>query len=160
VTNKIQLSVDSNGRPIFVVAGDNPAEFEQNVINLFGTAAYETIIGWADGRIQSMELAGAEAVAAAFPGAKAVAYGDNKAAQDVQLPKDNDGPFTETDRWGNKFTYNLPGAPVGPNGPKVLKEGTSKAGKPYKAWWSPTDTPYAFRNKIQKDENESPEWIK
>lgn len=161
MTQKIQLSVDANGRPIFVVAGDNPAEFEQNVITLFGQEAHDTIIQWADGRIQGMSLAGAgeNVVAAAFPGATTQAA---PAAAPAAPPaaEQQDGPWSETDKWNNKFTYGLPGAPVGPNGAKVLKEGVSKAGKAYKAWISPTQTPFAYRNGIAKDESEQIEWCR
>lgn len=161
ITNPIQLSVDNNARPIFVVAGANPAEFEMNVITLFGQDTYDAILAWADGQISKLAVGGEQAVvAAAFPGATAQAAPATVPAAAPQASEQQDGPWSETDKWNNKFTYGLPGAPVGPNGAKVLKEGVSKAGKAYKAWISPTQTPFAYRNGIAKDESEQIEWCR
>ena len=46
-----------------------------------------------------------------------------------------------TDRWGNQFVYDAPGAPITPRGSAVMKMGTSKAGKPYKRWVDPASGP-------------------
>lgn len=48
----------------------------------------------------------------------------------------------EQDRYGNNYYYNLPNAPLTPDGRKaVLKDWTSKAGKHLKRWVDPLDGP-------------------
>jgi hypothetical protein len=48
----------------------------------------------------------------------------------------------ETDRWGKKYYYNRPDAPLTPDGRKaVLKDWTSQAGKHLKRWVDPLDGP-------------------
>ncbi len=53
---------------------------------------------------------------------------------------------TLADRWGNQWTYGLPDAPDLPDGrgKYALKAGTSKAGKPYKAFFDPAKGPKPF----------------
>lgn len=53
---------------------------------------------------------------------------------------------TIADRWGNQWTYGLPDAPDLPDGrgKYALKAGTSKAGKPYKAFFDPAKGPKPF----------------
>lgn len=60
----------------------------------------------------------------------------------------------ETDRYGNRFTYNHPDAPDLPDGrgKYIYKEGKSKAGKPYKAWVDPVAGP----RPAHKSGNEAP----
>lgn len=48
---------------------------------------------------------------------------------------------TVEDRFGNRWTYGLPNAPVGINGAFVLKEGKSQKGKPYKGWFDRSKGP-------------------
>lgn len=57
-----------------------------------------------------------------------------------------DTPEVVQDKWGNTWTYGAPGAPVLPDGRGhyALKQGTSKAGKPYKAWMDPVKGPRPF----------------
>ena len=56
------------------------------------------------------------------------------------------GTATTTDQWGNVYTHNVPGAPSCPHGTMVLKAGTRKDGKPFKAYVCPV--PVAnYRNK-------------
>lgn len=155
ITNKVQLSVDANGRPIFVVAGENPAEFEQNVNTLFGAEAFTRILEWADGRITGLAVTPDQAVANVN-----AAMNSAPAAAAPAAPAQDGAPPFEVDKWGAKWTYNMPGAPAGPNGTKVLKEAISKAGKPYKAWMCPTHSPHAYRNGIAKDTSQEPEFLR
>lgn len=50
------------------------------------------------------------------------------------------------DKWGNTWTYNLPDAPDLPDGrgKYAQKQGVSKAGKPYKAFFDPAKGPKPF----------------
>ena len=63
---------------------------------------------------------------------------------------------TVMDKWGKKFTYGLPQAPVVPNGRMLLVEATNKAGKPYKAWVDPLTGPKPCKKVTEKAE---PQWI-
>ena len=48
----------------------------------------------------------------------------------------------ETDRWGKKFFYNAPNAPMTPDGRKaVLKDWVSQNGKHLRRWVDPLDGP-------------------
>lgn len=53
----------------------------------------------------------------------------------------------QADRWGNNFTYNHPSAPDLPDGrgKYVMKQWTSREGKPLKAWMDPVKGPRPAR---------------
>lgn len=46
------------------------------------------------------------------------------------------------DKWGNKYTSGMPDAGTCQHGPRVVKNGTSKAGRPYKAYVCMNDSPF------------------
>lgn len=64
------------------------------------------------------------------------------------------GPEVETDKYGNKFTYNHPDAKDLPDGrgKYILKEWRSQAGKDLKAWVDPIKGPRPAR----KGDDEAP----
>lgn len=46
------------------------------------------------------------------------------------------------DQWGNKFTRGNPDAGSCAHGPRIVKNGTNKSGKPYKAYVCVNDSPF------------------
>lgn len=46
------------------------------------------------------------------------------------------------DRWGNKYTRGLPDAGVCQHGQRIVKNGTNKAGRAYKAYVCVNDSPF------------------
>lgn len=62
----------------------------------------------------------------------------------------------QTDKWGKLYTKGLPNAPVVPNGPMLLLEAKSKAGKPYKCWVDPLEGPWPVRKVTEKADRQ---WI-
>ena len=58
-----------------------------------------------------------------------------------ESPNAAGGLQTQTDKYGNRYTRNVPGAPTCPHvtthGPRILKEGKRKDGSPYKAYICP-----------------------
>lgn len=65
---------------------------------------------------------------------------------------------TVEDRWGNKWTYGRADAPVSPNGPMVLKQGTNQAGKSYVGWFDPAGGPRWQGAKIPSDQQTPPKF--
>lgn len=155
MTNKIQAS-GKCGDIIVVIAGDTPAEFQDNAMAILGPDAMDSI-GEA---FKAALVAGAEmgvmtkaqdtviaaGMAQSTPAQAAVTTPAVPATSSESSVKE------ETDKWGKKFTYGVPGAPSCPHGPRVKINAISKAGKPYEGWVCPTTTPYAFRNKIAKQD--------
>lgn len=68
------------------------------------------------------------------------------------------GVDTVEDRWGNKWTYGRADAPVCPNGPMVLKQGTNQSGKSYAGWFDPAGGPRWQGAKIPADQQTAPKW--
>lgn len=68
------------------------------------------------------------------------------------------GVDTVQDRWGNRWTYGRADAPTCPNGPMVLKQGTSQAGKSYAGWFDPAGGPRWQGGKIPTDQQTAPQW--
>lgn len=62
------------------------------------------------------------------------------------------------DRWGNKWTYGRSDAPVCPNGPMVLKQGTNQSGKSYAGWFDPAGGPLWQGQKVPSDQQTAPKW--
>lgn len=63
------------------------------------------------------------------------------------------GPQTESDKWNNTYEHNHPQAPQTQHGPKVLKRGVSKAGKPYAAFIDPRSKaiPSVYASGVRQD---------
>lgn len=74
-------------------------------------------------------------------------------APPVTAPAAPQGGRTATDRYQNRYTEGAPGAPLTPYGPMVLKEGISRAGKPYKAWIDPRlkAIPWVWESGVHQD---------
>lgn len=157
-SNQIQIS-NKVGDAIVLIAGSNPAEFQDNILGILGPDAAETIgnafkIALVDRVEQAMLTNAADVVQAAGMVNKQY-YGDVPATDAVTTPS---VPATqaenvlreEIDKWGSVWTYNVPGAPSCPHGPRVQKKATSQAGKPYTGWCCPTTSPFAYRQKIVK----------
>lgn len=51
---------------------------------------------------------------------------------------------------GQFYTYNVTGAPLSANGPMLLLEAVSKAGKPYRAWVDPLEGPKPAKKVAEK----------
>ena len=54
----------------------------------------------------------------------------------------NAGIEVQSDRFGNQYTRGNPDAGTCPHGPRIVKNGTSKAGRAYKAHVCVNDTPF------------------
>lgn len=172
MTLPIQLS-GKLGDTIVVIGGQNAADFQDNLLSILGPDAAETIgnafkVALVDRVEQAMLTNAADVVQAA---------GMTKVQRAVQAVTSQseppDGPYpgsavttpsvpasngpdtvrSETDKFGRTFSYQVPGAPSCAHGPTVKMDAKAKAsGKPYTKWICPTQTPFAFRQKIAKAE--------
>lgn len=52
------------------------------------------------------------------------------------------GIEVRNDQWGNKYTRGNPDAGACPHGPRIVKNGTNKSGKEYKAYVCLNDSPF------------------
>lgn len=153
MTSNVQVSAKLADGKIFVVGAETVLDFQNNLIELLG----------AEGAGDLMDEFKSAFTAVGPDMAQAVANVTNGFGEPMPVPTtapaNVNGPRTETDKFGNVYTYGA-GGPECPHGPRVKKDGTSQAGKAYSAWVCPTQTPTAFRQKIAKDPNCSPEWLR
>ncbi len=148
MTNFIQIS-GKVGDTIVVIGGADPASFQDNVMGILGPDAGEII-----GSLFEQALVQKTAVHNIQQGVGVVSDAPQQAApaqQGNRLPEET-GVHEENDKWNNRYVYNVPGAPSCAHGVRVQKHGKSQAGKNYTGWVCPTQTPYAFRNKVTKAE--------
>lgn len=133
---------------LFTIRGGDAAEFRAGLdeVILGGLAekvltaqqaVQEAISGPAVAHVQ-------QSVAAPATAAPAPAYQAPAAAAPAAAPQG--GVETVQDKWGNTWIYGLPQAPALPDGrgQYALKQGKSKAGKPYKGWFDPAKGPKPF----------------
>ena len=116
------------GGDLFTVRGDSVAEFVNNLTSVVNDERIVDLIG---------ELQAMSGTAPAVAAVKAGAGGT------VTSVSTSEGPTTETDKYGNKFTYGLSDAPTIPDTDLigVLKEWRSKNGKDLKAFVHPRKGP-------------------
>lgn len=152
MTNFIQIS-GKVGDTIVVIGGADPASFQDNVMGILGPEAGE-LIGSLFEQALIQKTAERNVQSAMGPTSS-----QNAGAQSAQVPAAaavsgpaNGTHTSETDKWGNSWTYNIPGAPSCAHGVRVQKKGTSQAGKAYTGWACPTQSPHAYRNKVAKAE--------
>jgi hypothetical protein len=153
MTLPIQVS-GKIGDVIVVIGGNDPADFQNNLLSVLGPDAVETIgnafkVALVDRVEQAIMTNAADVVMAAglVPSGQP---SDAVTQPSVPSTQQESGIREETDKWGGVWTYNVPGAPACPHGPRVQKKATSQAGKPYVAWCCPTTSPFAYRQKITK----------
>lgn len=60
----------------------------------------------------------------------------------VQDPVQGGAIEQRDDKWGNKYTRGMPDAGACAHGPRIVKNGTNKAGRPYKAYVCLNDSPF------------------
>lgn len=129
---------------LLTVRGDSADEFFNNIEYL------DSDILAAIGRLQEAARAVSVVTAAVSQPANTnlVATHTDPAPTYIPAPSTEPTGSLETiaDRWGNQWTYGLPDAPDLPDGrgKYALKAGTSKAGKPYKAFFDPAKGPKPF----------------
>jgi hypothetical protein len=140
------LKTNDPAGPWLVVRGNTPEELISN-LTAVGTHGLAGVVAAAAANV------GAEWVAEKQGAAQATTAAVQQVQQAVapQQPQ-NVVPFpqqqqqqgnvaggSETDRWGNTYTYGHPQAPSTAHGPAVLKSGTSREGKAYQQWLDPRD---------------------
>lgn len=168
MTHPLQVS-GKCGDVIVVIGGTDPANFQDNVLSILGEDGAAAVadafkVALVD-RVQQAILTNAADVVFAAGMASAATHatsGGSGMAAGMATPQSSvtspSVPATqaenvlreETDKWGSVWTYNVPGAPSCPHGPRVQKKATSQAGKPYVGWCCPTTSPFAYRQKITK----------
>ncbi len=131
---------------LFTVRGDDAATFRGNLDAVILTDLAEKVLTAQQAAHDAAGIAPAvaqvqQSVAAPAQAAPAPAYQAPAAA-----PAAPQGVETVADRWGNTWIYGLPQAPALPDGrgQYALKQGKSKAGKPYKGWFDPAKGPKPF----------------
>lgn len=132
---------------LFTVRGDDAATFKANLDAVILTDLADKVL--------TAQQATHEAAGATAP----VAHVQQSVAQPAQAapapvyqapveaaPAVQQGVETVNDRYGNTWIYGLPNAPALPDGrgSYALKQGKSKAGKPYKGWFDPAKGPKPF----------------
>lgn len=168
MTNAIQVS-GKVGDSIFVVGGETPEAFASNCTIILGEEGFSDVK-----EMFNMAIVGAAVQAAVErraidnlagpivtpPQETGGGWGPGTQGAAAQAPpQTSQGPLEETDKWGNHFTYNVPGAPNCPHGTRVLKAGISQKGSAYKGWACPTQAPSAYRNGIQADKSCKMEFV-
>ena len=144
------------GDVIAVIAGENAAEFQDAALSILGPDALEHIGALFTAALLDVPADKGQAAARQLTQATTPAQA---AVTQPQVPATTDGPREETDRWGNVYTYGIPGAPTCAHGPRVQKKGTSQAGKKYTGWECITKSPHGFRQKMTKSDC-SMEWAR
>lgn len=59
-------------------------------------------------------------------------------------------PFTLKDNFGNEWEYDVPGAPMTPRGPAIIKVGKKKDGGTWRKWYDPAAGPKWFTDRNPK----------
>ena len=62
--------------------------------------------------------------------------------QDYPAASDTGAIEQRDDKWGNKYTRGVPDAGSCQHGPRIVKNGTNKAGREYKAYVCVNDSPF------------------
>lgn len=137
-----------------MIGGNTPAEFQDNAMAILGPDAMDSI-GEA---FKAALVAGAETgvmtkaqdtvIAAGMAAPSTPAEAVTQPAVPATTPEA--AVKTETDKWGGVWTYQIPGAPSCAHGPTVLKDWIAQSGKRTKRYMCPTQSPFAYRQKIQK----------
>lgn len=70
------------------------------------------------------------------------AAGMNPTVVTESAPMSNAGVETKEDKFGNQYTRGVPGVEACNHGPRIVKNGTNKSGKPYKALVCVNDSPF------------------
>lgn len=138
---------------LLTVRGDTVEDFANNAEDLISKLG---VINELQEAVRAVAVAGA-GLSAATPPLNTPVGGTQPAPADFGPV--TQGPEQLTDRWGNQWTYGLPDAPALPDGRGnyALKVGTTKAGKPYKAWFDPAKGPKPFTKGSVEAE---PQWIR
>lgn len=158
------------GAITLTIGGTDPATFQDNIISVLGPESPDTIgelftAAFLSGAETALHAQAADAVIAAGmaapnPGSNARREAEHDTPRQASAAPQAQPPAAatseareETDKFGRRFTYAVPGAPSCPHGPRVKMNATSKnTGKAYEAWVCPTTTPFAYRQKIQKQD--------
>lgn len=129
----ISATIKVNG-DLVTFRGDSAEDFVQNAMN------GEVVIEWVK-RLQSH--AAGSPVSSPQP-AQNVAQNASVPVVEASQPTApaSTGIEEQTDKWGNRFQRGVPGTGACTHGPRVVKHGTSKAGKKYKAYACVNDSPF------------------
>jgi len=121
-------TVKVNG-DLFTVRGGTVEEFLENLMNA------QTAVSWIEA-LQGIGVAQSPQPASQAP--------QNAAVPQQQAPQSapTGGIETMQDKWGNSFQRGVPGTGYCAHGARVVKNGTSKAGKAYKMYACINDTPF------------------
>ncbi len=166
--NRCWIGLGGGQAPKLCVGGGDATEMKNNIADLFGTEMVDTMLNYfANEAETSVHRAATQAAMdagivttgptgaaqSASPGPARGAGTSTPAAPNTAPPSTSGqaAPAEEEDQYGNKYTYNVPGAPSCPHGPRVRKAGKSRAGKDYVGWFCVTGSPYARRNNIPDD---------
>jgi hypothetical protein len=136
---------------LFTVRGDDPATFRANLDTVILTDLAEKVLTAQQATQDAAGIAPAvatiqQSVAAPATAAPAPVYQAPPVEAAPAVAPAQGGVETVVDKWGNTWIYGLPQAPALPDGRGnyALKQGKSKAGKPYKGWFDPSKGPKPF----------------
>lgn len=152
----ITVTVKTKRGSLVTVRGDSPAEFIQNAQTAIDAGMDVTVKLLEDSIINQDD---ALSIVTSTLGATIVDSNTETASfAPVPPPAANGAGDMVVDRWGNKWTYGRADAPVCPNGPMVLKQGTNQQGKSYAGWFDPAGGPRWQGSKIPSDQQTPPKW--
>jgi hypothetical protein len=153
----VTVTVKTKRGSLVTVRGDSPQEFIQNASAAID-AGMETIVKMLEDSIIFVD--DAVGLVSSSLGATIVESTPQEASFAPVPPpsQGNGGGDTVVDRWGNKWTYGRADAPVCPNGPMVLKQGTNQSGKSYAGWFDPAGGPRWQGAKVPSDQQTAPKW--
>lgn len=125
------VTVKING-DLFTVRGGTIEEFIENLMN--APTAVEWVIAL-QGRVGNAPAQSPQQNTQA-------PQNDAVPQQQASQPAASGGIDSTSDRWGNTFQRGVPGTGYCAHGARVVKNGTSKAGKAYKMYACVNDTPF------------------
>jgi hypothetical protein len=173
------VNVKNKAGTIFTVRGDSAAELVANITDTIAHSAHEAVAALEELLLQGTPSAPidfgqftqpqtvvsnpVDAVLSAVGGTVISTQSTGVAPTEFApvAPPVQAAPVgvdTVEDRWGNKWTYGRADAPICPNGPMVLKQGTNQSGKPYVGFFDPAGGPRWQGAKIPTDQQTAPKF--
>lgn len=167
------VNVKNKAGTIFTVRGDTATELHQNIVDAVNLALNDSVAA-----LEELLLLGTPAQPVTYSAPPTVttavnpvdtvinAVGGTVITQEpagfAPVPPPTQqapaGVDTVEDRWGNRWTYGRADAPICPNGPMVLKQGTNQSGKPYVGFFDPAGGPRWQGAKIPTDQQTAPKF--
>lgn len=153
--------------PWIVVRGDTATQVTERLRELFSENLGGFVVAtadafakeWATGRVATpapQQSAPVQAVVDGLSGTvidqgPTPAPSNNQGAPAPGAPQG--GQFTETDKWGGRWTHNHPKAPTTQFGAMVLREWKAQSGKDMKRWVDPRAkaVPTNYANGVRQD---------